>query len=482
MAATRLISLHVNKGKTIAKCLADRTDYSENEKKTENGKYISSYECDPKSCDQEFLLAKREYLHIHGFDYKRNVIAYQIRQSFKPGEVTPDEANRIGYETAMRWTKGNHAFIVATHVDRAHIHNHIIYNSTNLSCDGKWRNFFLSANALQKVSDLVCIEHGLSVIVPRPYRERPKYHNAAFSGSMRDAIRNDIEEALSTGPKNFIDLLNMLEAKDYEIRQGKTIAFRKTGNKRFFRIDTLGPEYSEDNLKRRIVGEEPVHRDITKERDFGIVLDIQKIIEKNKGANYERWAKRYNMKQVAKAMCFIHEHGIKTFDELAELTDNATKRFDELSASIKSKQKRLEEIAETKRRIADFAKTRETYKAYCYSGYSKKYYEAHREEIHDLTFSFRHLNFVYRFLFFSHNKRPPVIFILSQETLSLQNYLVLQTFLHRPARIEFQAVGLTVSTVSKIEIGDRVPSIDTFVLLSDFFGVSLDYLVLGKEH
>ena len=95
MAATRLISLHVNKGKTIAKCLADRTDYSENEKKTENGKYISSYECDPKSCDQEFLLAKREYLHIHGFDYKRNVIAYQIRQSFKPGEVTPDEANRI---------------------------------------------------------------------------------------------------------------------------------------------------------------------------------------------------------------------------------------------------------------------------------------------------------------------------------------------------------------------------------------------------
>jgi hypothetical protein len=95
MAATRLISLHVNKGKTIAKCLADRTDYSENEKKTENGKYISSYECDPKSCDQECLLAKREYLYIHGFDYKRNVIAYQIRQSFNPGEVTPDEANKI---------------------------------------------------------------------------------------------------------------------------------------------------------------------------------------------------------------------------------------------------------------------------------------------------------------------------------------------------------------------------------------------------
>ena len=122
MAAIRLIPLHVNKGKTVAQCLADRTDYSENEKKTNNGEFISSYECDPKTCDQEFLLSKREYLHIHGFDYKRNVIAYQIRQSFKPGEITPEEANRVGYETAMRWTKGKHAFIVATHIDRAHIH------------------------------------------------------------------------------------------------------------------------------------------------------------------------------------------------------------------------------------------------------------------------------------------------------------------------------------------------------------------------
>ena len=168
MAATRIIPLHVNKGKTVAKCLSDRTDYSENEQKTDNGKYISSYECDPKTCDREFLLAKREYLHIHGFDYKRNVIAYQIRQSFKPGEVTPEEANRIGYETAMRWTKGKHAFIVATHIDRAHIHNHIIYNSTTLDCERKWRDFLRSGKQLQKVSDLVCLEHGLSVIDPKP--------------------------------------------------------------------------------------------------------------------------------------------------------------------------------------------------------------------------------------------------------------------------------------------------------------------------
>ena len=121
MAATRLIALHVNKGKTVAQCLADRTDYSQNAAKTNDSEFISSYECDPKTADEEFLLSKRQYQHITGRQQKNNIIAYQIRQSFKPGEITPEEANQVGYETAMRWTKGKHAFIVATHIDKSHI-------------------------------------------------------------------------------------------------------------------------------------------------------------------------------------------------------------------------------------------------------------------------------------------------------------------------------------------------------------------------
>ena len=126
MAATRLIALHINKGKTVAQCLADRTDYSQNAAKTNDGEFISSYECDPKTADEEFLLTKRQYQHITGRQQKHDVIAYQIRQSFKPGEITPEEANQVGYELAMRFTKGKYAFLVATHIDKAHIHNHII--------------------------------------------------------------------------------------------------------------------------------------------------------------------------------------------------------------------------------------------------------------------------------------------------------------------------------------------------------------------
>lgn len=174
MAATRLIAMHKNKGRSIQKCLKDRTDYAQNPEKTEGGEYVSSYECDPKLVEEQFAMSKREYLQITGRHYAGDIIAYQIRQSFKPGEITPEEANKIGYETAMRWTKGQHAFIVATHVDKAHIHNHIICNSTNLSCDRKFRNFFFSGVALQKVSDLVCLENGLSVIEPVRPGERVK--------------------------------------------------------------------------------------------------------------------------------------------------------------------------------------------------------------------------------------------------------------------------------------------------------------------
>ena len=123
MAVTRLIPLHINKGKTIAQCLTDRLEYGKNGRITEDGKYISSCECDPRTADEEFLLAKRQYLHITGRKQEKDVIAYQIRQSFKPGEISPEKANEIGYELAKRFTKGRHAFIVATHTDRAHIHN-----------------------------------------------------------------------------------------------------------------------------------------------------------------------------------------------------------------------------------------------------------------------------------------------------------------------------------------------------------------------
>ena len=162
LAATRLIALHKNKGMTVATCLKNRTDYIENPDKTEQGQYVSSYACSALTADEEFMLTKRQYDLVNGRKQKSDVIAYQIRQSFRPGEV--------GYELAMRFTKGKHAFVVATHTDRQHIHNHVIFNSTALDGTKKFRDFFFSALAVQRLSDLICLEHQLSVIEKKPYR------------------------------------------------------------------------------------------------------------------------------------------------------------------------------------------------------------------------------------------------------------------------------------------------------------------------
>lgn len=156
--------MHQNKGKSIADCLADRTAYAKNPDKTNEGEHISSYECDPKTIQGEFLLSKRQYSDITGRQQENDVIAYQIRQSFKPGEISPELANKTGYELGMSFTKGNHAFIVATHIDKAHIHNHIIFNSTSLDCTKKFRDFLGSGRAVRKISDRLCLENRLSII------------------------------------------------------------------------------------------------------------------------------------------------------------------------------------------------------------------------------------------------------------------------------------------------------------------------------
>ena len=220
MAATRLIALHINKGKTVGQCLADRTDYSQNAAKTNNGEFISSYECDAKTADEEFLLAKRQYQHITGRQQKHDVIAYQIRQSFKPGEITPEEANEVGRELAMRFLKGNHAFIVATHIDRKHIHNHIIFNSTSLDCSRKFNYFFLSGLAVQRLSDMICLEHGLSVITPKPYKERVKRTVYPKKRSQRDELCAAIDQALRQKPKDFDELIQLLNEMGYEFKDG----------------------------------------------------------------------------------------------------------------------------------------------------------------------------------------------------------------------------------------------------------------------
>ena len=384
MAATRLIAMHKNKGRSIQKCLKDRTDYAQNPEKTEGGEYVSSYECDPKLVEEQFAMSKREYLQITGRHYAGDIIAYQIRQSFKPGEITPEEANKIGYETAMRWTKGQHAFIVATHVDKAHIHNHIIYNSTNLSCDRKFRNFFFSGVALQKVSDLVCLENGLSVIEPVRPGERVKRTDYPERRSFREEIRDAIDICMEKKPKDMDELLRLLLEMGYESKRGKYVSVKGPGQKKYLRFRSLGAGYRDEDLERIFKGEPVQNADSDYEKTepkLDMLLDIQKMIAKGKGPGYERWAKVHNIKQMAQTLLFLEEHGLRDYDELAEKARDVSARFAEITERQKSLEARLSEIAELKKHIINYSKTKEIYVRYRKSGYSQKFFEEHREEL-----------------------------------------------------------------------------------------------------
>ena len=384
MAATRLIALHKNKGKSVAACLKSRTDYVQNPDKTEQGELVSSYECSPLTVDEEFMLSKRQYELVTGRRQKSDVIAYQIRQSFKPGEITAEEANKVGYELAMRFTKGKYAFIVATHIDRHHIHNHVIFNSTALDGSRKFRDFFFSALAVQRLSDLICLEHQLSVIEIKPYRKRQKRTLYPPKESNRDRLCGIIDSILAEKPKDYEDFLQKLEQQGYEVKRGKYTAVKGKGQKRFIRFRTLGTGYGEDEIKAVLEGKakhQPYQKKQAKEQPFQLLVDIQGKMAEGKSVGYKKWATKFNLKEMSKTLLFLQEQKISSADELRERAAAATERYHAMGDSIKAAEARLTEIAVLKTHIINYAKTRPAYDAYRKSGYSKKFLEAHREEI-----------------------------------------------------------------------------------------------------
>ena len=281
--------------------------------------------------------------------------------------------------------EGKHAFIVATHTDRAHIHNHIIFNSTTLDCAHKFKDFYYSGLAIQRLSDLICLEHGLSIIEKVPYSQRPKRTIYEKRTTYRDQIRQDIDTILKKPPTNFDAFLRKLEEMGYEVKQGKHTAVKGKDQQRFVRLNSLGDGYAEEDIRAVIAGEKK-HRSKIKsplakeDRVFNLLLIIDDKI-RAKGPGYQRWATNYNLKQMAKTRIFLKEHGINSMDELREKASTTSADFDRIDKELKSAEQRLVEIAALKKNIINYAKTREVHVQYRKAGYSKAFFEAHREEI-----------------------------------------------------------------------------------------------------
>lgn len=264
MAISDLRPRKAARNKTRRQTLHDRLDYDEKAEKTEGGTLVSSYMCSPETAAEEFETSKLIYEAATGrkLPADKDVIAYRILQSFKPGEITPEEANRLGYELAMKFTKGKHQFVVSTHVDKAHIHTHIEFNSTNLECDGKFKNFKNSSFALRRLNDQICREHGYSVIGEEEKKEPrqnstiryPEKAAAKRGRSYKERLRQDIDRLLP-GCGDLEEFLSRMRAEGYEVkRRGKSLEFRAQGQERFTRSYRLGEGYTEEALRGRIDG------------------------------------------------------------------------------------------------------------------------------------------------------------------------------------------------------------------------------------
>ncbi len=373
--------------------IRERIAYAVNPAKTDHGQWVIAYGCDPATAAAEMLLTKREYELQNGPERARssNILLYQIRQAFAPGEITPEEAQQIGYELATRFTKGKYQFIVATHVDKQHIHTHILFNSTTMDGARKFRNFLGSSFALRKISDRLCLEHGVSIIEhpSKAHKHYGKWLGDEKPLSQRDQLRCDIDETLAKKPNTFEEFVADMQTAGNEIKQGKYLAFRRTGQQRFIRLRSLGETYSEGSLRAIIAGEKPLNaqskraHSITKESPdrVNLLVDVQSKLLSGKSVGYERWAKKFNLKQMAQTLNYLTEHQLLDYEKLAARAHETSTQSSKLSSEIQSTEARMRELASLREHIFHYRKTRDVYIAYRQSGYSKHFYAEHEAEI-----------------------------------------------------------------------------------------------------
>ena len=389
MAATRIISIHINKGKTARQCIGERLDYIMNPKKTDGGILVSTYACSPETAADEFMLFRQEYQQNTGRTQDNEVIGYHVRQAFKPDEITPEEANEIGKELASRMTDDQFAYVVATHIDKHHIHNHIIICSTDLEGQHKYRDVKQSAKDLAQISDSLCMEHSLSVI-QNPQDKTVTYDK--WQGNQRrfthrDELRMIIDTALRMQPDGFDALMQLLEEAGCRIKRGVHISIKPPEGERYIRLDTLGPEYDEASLRRTLTGNHvhipKIPRGDFTESQIKRLIDIEAKLHAGKGKGYQVWAERNNIDAKAQMVIFLKEHHIGSLEELNDQIQELTDQRDSLKASIRENQNRMKEINRQRQAIRDYSRTKEVYTQYRESGWSVKFYQEHRQEIED---------------------------------------------------------------------------------------------------
>ena len=330
----------VTKIHPIKSTLKKALDYIENPDKTDEKLFVSSYGCSYETADIEFqMLLDQAY-------QKGNNLAHHLIQAFEPGETTAEQAHEIGRQLADEVLQGKYPYVITTHIDRSHLHNHIIFCAVDMANQRKYISNRQSYAFIRRTSDRLCKEHGLSVVKPGKDKGKTyaEWDAQKKSKSWKAKLKIAIDAAIPQA-KDFDGFLRLMEAQSYEVKQGKFISFRAPGQERFTRCKTLGENYTEEAITRRIKGL-AVDRGPNRQRK-GITLriDLENNIKAQQSAGYARWAKLQNLKQAAKTINFLTEHGIEQYAELESKVAEISAANDEAAASLKDVEHRLGNMA-----------------------------------------------------------------------------------------------------------------------------------------
>lgn len=380
--------MHHNKGKSLHKSLEARIKYVLNPAKTDGGKYVATFQCAAETADAEWALAHRQYRDRTHRKSDQGVIAYQVRQSFAPGEVTPEEANQIGVEFGHRFLKDKYSFVVTTHVDCDHIHNHILWNAVSLDGDRKFRDFYLSGQAVGRLSNQICLEHQLSVITD------PKHRGLNYGSwlgilkpkSQRELLREAIDAAIQKKPNSFDDLLTILEQDGWDVKCGKRISLKKESFSRFARLDMLGDGYDESSLRAIIDGKRKPAKTkskpcVIRDKRIGLLIDIRAAMDSGKGPGFEYWAKKENLKRAAKSVRMLEARGALSSADIATVISSAQQNESVSLEQCHEIDRQIQQLRALRQHIFDYSRTRKVAEAYRTSGYSKQYAAEHKEEL-----------------------------------------------------------------------------------------------------
>ncbi len=364
----------VTKNHAINATLKKALDYICNPAKTDGALLIHSYGCSPETADMEFEWT-RQKASEPGPHLARHLI-----QSFAPGETTPEQAHEIGKQLADEVLGGRFEYVLTTHTDRNHIHNHIIF------CDVSFVDYRHSHvnrrwnNRTRRISDRLCEEHGLSVIPPNENKGKSyKEYSAARQGtSWKAQLKADIDKAISRST-DFEDFLLRMEIADYEVKRGKYISFRAKGKERFTRGKTLGPRYTEEAIRDRI--ERRTRAPRKENRRINLLIDIQNNIKAQESKGYEHWAKLYNLKQASKTLNFLTEHNISTYEELEQSARKIHASFTAVSEQIKGTEKSMSDTALLMKHTAIYDELKPVYTKYQRAKNKPAFAEKHRREL-----------------------------------------------------------------------------------------------------